>query len=185
MIDALEGLYLAFDYLFLDIERDCKQCEYDDCRGYVWLLRQEAERLIEEGVEVLEVNKHLFFINCFSVQKGKICVEEFKPVCPLLKAGRCTIHSQRPLVCRMYPLSFSISDGTLQIVLSLDCLYSRHKMENPVFKDRSLAILRQISHRLLGEIIGTYEMVLAISKFPRGQNNCIFMGTLPPFKERR
>ena len=178
MINTLDELYLALDSLFEGIEEDCNNCEYSRCLGYVWLLSREADRLIEDGLEVLEVNKNLFFINSFSTIRGKINVEQFKPKCSFLGGGRCGIYEKRPLSCRMYPLSFSIHDGKLQLVLHLDCLYSRHRMNCRAFKANSLAILQEIERGLLKEVADTYRRVSAISKFPRGINHCIAIGFL-------
>lgn len=178
MINTLNELYSAFDSLFKGIEKDCDKCGYSRCLGYVWLLPQEADRLIEEGLEVLQVNESLFFINSFPVVERKIHIEQFKPECLFLNMGCCGIYNQRPLSCRMYPLSFSIRGDKLQLVLHLDCLYSRHRMNCRVFKRSSLIIFQETEKDLLREITETYRGVSAISKFPRGENHCIVIGSL-------
>lgn len=178
MINTINELYSAFDNLFKGIEEDCKKCEYSRCLGYVWLLSQEAERLIENGSGVLQINEDIFFVNSFSVTEKKIDIEQFKPKCPFLKMGRCAIYIQRPLSCRMYPLSFSICGDKLQLVLNLDCLYSRNKMNCRSFKEESLAILQGTERALLREITETYRRVHAVSKFPQGENHCIIISSL-------
>lgn len=186
VISNIDELYFTFDNLFKGIEEDCRKCKYNRCLGYVWLLPREAERMIESDLEVLQINENTFFINSFSIVDEKINVEQFKPQCPFLNNGRCSIHGNRPLSCRMYPLSFYVENGILQLVLHLDCLHSRHRMNCRAFKERSLAILRETERSLLEEIVETYRRVFAISKFPRGKNNCIVIGSLDfLYSERR
>lgn len=186
MIETLEQLYIAFDNLFRGIEKDCVKCKFSRCLGYVWLLAEEAERLIENGLEVLQINENLFFVNSFPVVEGEINIEQFKPKCSFLTDGRCGIYNQRPLSCRMYPLSFYIENGILQLVLHLDCLYSRHRMNCRIFKENSLAILQRVEKNLLKEIAETYRQVFAISKFPQGGNHCTVIGSLDfLYSERR
>ena len=136
------------------------------------------ERLIENGLEVLQINENLFFVNSFPVVEGEINIEQFKPKCSFLTDGRCGIYNQRPLSCRMYPLSFWIESGILQLVLHLDCLHSRHRMNCPKFRKSSLAILQSTEKTLLRDIAETYRQVFAISKFPQGRNSCIVIGSL-------
>jgi len=186
VINTIDKLYSAFDNLFKGIEEDCKKCDYSRCLGYVWLLSQEAERMVDNGLEVLQINENLFFINSFPVINRKINVEQFKPQCPFLDDGRCSIYDNRPLSCRMYPLSFYIENGILQLVLHLDCLYSRHRMNCRIFKENSLAILQRVEKNLLKEIAETYRQVFAISKFPQGGNHCTVIGSLDfLYSERR
>jgi Fe-S-cluster containining protein len=183
-IKTLRSLYLFFDDLYYGIERNCLACKDDCCLGYVWLLPREVEMTINSGVEVLEVNSKLFFINSFS-RGGKIDIEQFKPRCPLFKKGRCAIYEQRPLSCRMYPLSFFPDGDKLQLVLHLDCRFSRLRREDPAFQKNVLAFFSEMSQTLLREIIETYKKVFNITKFPKGRNSYILLGTLPPLRERR
>jgi len=185
MIRTLHQLYTYLDELFYEIEVDCIRCEFSRCLGYVWLLSEEAEILVDRGVEVLEVNQEIFFINSFPEEKGEIDIEKFKPKCVFLENGRCSIHMQRPLSCRMYPLSFWTEDDKLQLVLHLDCLFSKRRIRSQEFKNLSLALFGDLDRSLLGRIREAYIKVFTISKFPRGGNNFIILGTLPPAKERR
>jgi hypothetical protein len=85
----------------------------------------------------------------------------------------------------MYPLSFWTEDDKLQLVLHLDCLFSKRRIRSQEFKNLSLALFGDLDRSLLGRIREAYIKVFTISKFPRGGNNFIILGTLPPAKERR
>lgn len=153
------------------ISQICENCYEEDCKGYIWLLSQERDCLFEEDVEILEVNKDISFINPFSEKNNTVNIETVKPECPLHKKGKCKIHNKRPLVCRMYPLGLNTEKGAIYLVLHLDCLYSKIKMKDIEFLNRSINLISDLNPCLLGYIVETYRRVDQISKFPDGPNN--------------
>ncbi|MEK7173406.1 MAG: hypothetical protein AAB740_05565 [Patescibacteria group bacterium] len=169
MIRKLRGLYTALNRLFDGIGDICLDCEFPRCQGYIWLLPQEAKRLYSQGVEVLEVNDDISFINPFSGSE-KIDIEKIKPACPWCKSKRCRMYKMRPLHCRMYPLSFATENEIVYLVLHLDCLYAKMKIKDAIFIERIKALFRRVDQKLFKKILETYRSVDRITKFPEGDN---------------
>ena len=168
MIKTLKELYRQLSTLFC-ISSVCQECQFDDCKGYLWLLPEEAEDLYQRGVEILEVNNHLSFINPF-INNRPVDIEEFKPDCPLCQNRRCLIYRRRPLVCRMYPLNFAKKGDKFYLVLHLDCRFSQQQVKNPDFLKRVATLFGNISPELLEKILDIYQKFDSISKFPKGPN---------------
>lgn len=178
MIESLTLLYKQLDVLYRGIEEDCRVCKDPDCMGYVWLLREEANRLYDRGVPLVQVNNGPTFIHSFPVtSEGIPKLSEKYPPCSQLctDSRRCSIYEDRPLVCRLYPLGLeTTTDGKVVWVLHLDCLHIRRLQERgllPGFKGRARSLIDGISPQLLVEILETYQAVDAISAFPEGENN--------------
>jgi len=177
-ISTLPELEAALDELYQGIERDCWECKDPDCMGFVWLLKQEMEKLYELGVPLLEVNDEITFIHSFPLTaEGKPNFAARYPPCSQLCADsrRCNIYKDRPLACHLYPLGFETkADGTIVWAVHLDCLYIRRMEERgltPDFESRALSIINSITPQLLEEIVATYRAVDAISCFPYGENS--------------
>lgn len=178
-IKILPQFYAALDWLYRGIEQDCHDCKDPDCMGYIWLLEEEADRLYEQGVPLVQINNGPTFIHSFpSTPEGKLDVSVRYPSCSQLCADsrQCSIHSNRPLVCHLYPLGLeTASDGIVAWVLHLDCLHVRRIRDHNLlseFEQRAIHIINNLSPELLSEIMKTYDAVDIISSFPYGQNNC-------------
>lgn len=169
MITTLVELYAALDKLLDGISDVCQYCTDDDCLGYLWLLSEEAENLYEAGVELLEVNEKIAFINPF-VNENQINIEKVKPPCPWRQNRRCAIRYLRPFFCRMYPMNFATEDDNVYLVLHLDCEYARQREHNVEFHQKAISLFRRLDLRLFSQILNTYHLVEAISKFPAGNN---------------
>lgn len=165
-------LYLELNFLYRDIRSVCVNCQDHDCEGYVWLLQEEASSLYDLNVPIVEINDSTFFIHSFEEINGVISIEKPKPPCRLRQNGLCSIYNSRPLVCRIYPISLSIADDEVLIVLHKDCKFSRDiKGETKtVFIAQAIKILKQLPDNLLNEIMDTFRKVNAISAFPDGPN---------------
>ena len=177
-ISTFAELEAALDELYRGIERDCRECKDPDCMGFVWLLKQEAEKLYELGVPLLEVNDGITFIHSFSMTvEGKPNFAARYPPCSQLCADsrRCSIYKDRPLACHLYPLGLETkADGTIVWAVHSDCLHIRRMKERGLFPDferRALSIINSITPQLLKEIVETYRAVDAISCFPYGENS--------------
>lgn len=178
IIETLEQLNAALDQLYQGIERDCRDCQYPDCMGYIWLLKEDVERLYELGVPLVQVNNGPMFIHSFPiVETGQPDLSVRYPSCSQLCDGnrRCNIHRDRPLVCRLYPIGLETqSSGTVIWVLHQDCLHVRNMEVRgmlPDFERRANSIISNISPELMSEIVETYCAVDSISAFPDGENN--------------
>jgi Fe-S-cluster containining protein len=79
---SLRDTYDAFDALYAELpEIDCKGLCENTCR-LPMMSRVEAGR-----------------VNAYANRKPKGAETG---VCPVLRAGRCTVHPVRPMVCRLY-----------------------------------------------------------------------------------
>jgi MoaA/NifB/PqqE/SkfB family radical SAM enzyme/Fe-S-cluster containining protein len=175
-IDTLEQLYEELDQFYPDIRQFCKECEYPDCMGYIWALTKEADKMVEEGIVMVEINDNANFIHSFAKNPdGSLNVEARYPVCRYLKGPcrRCGIHSHRPMVCRLWPIGFETHERKVVLALHLDCLYVQYLQEHKLvsrFKRHALGLMARLTPRLKGEILSTYHAVDEIATFPYGEN---------------
>jgi Fe-S-cluster containining protein len=177
-IETMAQFNAAFDELYQGMESDCKMCQYPDCMGYVWLLKKEAECMFEQGVPLVQINNGPTFIHSFPTKlQGQLDLSVRYPPCSQLckDERRCGIHTNRPLVCHMYPIGLETeSDGTTVWALHRDCQYVQRVEERGLlatFEQKARRILNNLSSELLEEIVGTYRSVHAITSFPNGENN--------------
>jgi len=173
MNDQLFKLYALFDSLYEDILPYCVNCKDHDCKGFVWLLKKEADLLFEKNTPILEINDGIFFIHSFEEIDGEILINKPKPPCVLKKENLCSLYKNRPLVCRMYPVGFAVVNDEISIVLHSDCNFSRcmSKAEKNVFFQKVIEILRRIPANFFDEIVTNYANVCRISTFPDGIND--------------
>lgn len=177
-IETLQQLNDVLDELYQGIEQDCSDCQDPDCMGYVWLLKYEAERLLEQGVPLVQINQGSTFIHSFPIGADGIPdVTVRYPPCSQLcaESRRCGIYTDRPLVCHLYPLGLeTLDDGRVVWGIHLDCLYVRRMQERgtlTTFEEKVLDIFRRLAPELEAEIVQTYHAVHEISVFPDGPNN--------------
>jgi MoaA/NifB/PqqE/SkfB family radical SAM enzyme/Fe-S-cluster containining protein len=177
-IETLSQLYDTLDGLYRDIEQDCRECQDPDCMGYVWLLKEEADRLYERGVPLVQINNGPTFIHSFpTTTSGKPDLSVRYPPCSQLctDSRRCSIYKDRPLACRLYPLGLETkADGTIVWALHQDCLHVRRMKDLSTlsnFERRIQNTINLLSPELLAEIVETYRAVDAIASFPDGENN--------------
>ena len=168
-IKTLAELYAALDELLVGISETCSGCRDEDCKGYMWLLPQEVDPLLETSVSLLEINRRINFINPF-LEDQLINVEQIKPVCPHCHSRLCTIRQLRPLVCRLYPLNFANENGNLCFVLHLDCQFALQHQDDDLFKQRAIDLIGAIDASLFDVIVETFLLVDGITKFPDGPN---------------
>lgn len=179
MESKLSGLYEAFDRLYQDILPACANCPDHDCEGYVWLLSDEADRLVEVGVEVVEINEVVNFIHSFPEVDGIIKLDIPKPPCRYRMERLCSIYTHRPLVCRMYPVGILTHEDKAVIALHKDCQFTRQLCgeAKTAFTKRVVAILHGLSAELYQELLETYRQVDAVSSLPAGPNEYEVLGS--------
>lgn len=171
MIRTMEDLYKIIEVLLGNISEHCEGCVDEDCKGYVWLLPEEAKKLYEAGVPIAEINEEIYFIHSFPEQNGEIILDYEKPPCVLRETRKCSIYPSRPLVCRLYPLGLVTEQGSVWIAIHEDCAFSRNLGFNRKnFFQQVIDIFRQANTQLLSEILKTYKLVDNISMFPSGLN---------------
>jgi Fe-S-cluster containining protein len=149
--------------------------------GYIWVLPEESDTLVESGVPIVQINDGPNFIHSFSTaEDGNINVEARYPVCKYAEAPcrRCGIYKKRPMVCRLWPIGLETHDGKVVLGLHLDCLFVRYLQEHglvPGFKRRALNLMTRLSPDLKEAIASTYFAVDAIAKFPNGENRYLIL----------
>lgn len=169
MIHSLSELSHRLDLLYGDITQWCDVCTDKDCGGTVWLLPEEAEKLYEMGVPIAEINDGIFFIHSFPQAGKRIIVDQPNFPCILRKSKRCSIYSERPLVCRLYPVGFAIEQGNTFLVLYEGCLFLRELREDlPIFIEKVKRLFRDLDKELLYLLTRTYSAAESISKYPSG-----------------
>jgi len=176
-IETLKKLYQELDNLYEGIGEDCSQCRENDCMGYIWLLKAEANRLYRSGTPLVQINEGPTFIHSFPKdESGGLNLSARYPVCSQVDcSGRvCLIRKKRPLVCHIYPGGLeTLENGKIVWVMHLDCLYVKKMEEQGLINnlgDKFVSIINRISPPLLNEIMETYKAVNAISAFPNGSN---------------
>lgn len=106
MIETLNELKDRLRKIFPNIQESCKKCGYPDCRGYIYLLKEEVNDLLNDDIDVICLNKSVYLIDSFRrKENGELDLTEFSPKCILrCEDGRCKIHNQKPLICLSYPI---------------------------------------------------------------------------------
>lgn len=172
LITSLSELYARLDLLYGDLKVVCATCTFPCCHGYVWLLEDEVNRLVEQGVDVIEVNGTCNFIDSFIREGERIRVDLPKPPCHYKSGQVCSIHAFRSLVCRMYPVGIHVVDDDLSVVLHLDCHYAELLQGDAKqdFFGKVSKIIQDCSLELIQELMRTYREVDAISALPDGPN---------------
>jgi len=146
-ISSLDEFKRAVDHVWSDIAPSCAVCTDPDCLGYVWLVEEEEEALLDVGVRTVQVNGEsgpLFLDSYTRDGQGRLVVNQRGPRCPWRGAdGRCMVHAARPLVCHMYPLGIERDGrGSYEWGLHTDCHYVRSRSAAQL--EKLLADLRQV-----------------------------------------
>jgi Fe-S-cluster containining protein len=171
VIQSIEELQDRLDKLYIDIKRWCDVCTDKDCVGFVWLLPEEAERLYQEGVPIVEVNNSAFFIHSFPEDGERVIVDQPSPPCALWKSKKCSIYHVRPLVCRLFPIGFATEGKEISVVLHEDCLFVRELGQNlEAFIGKVKRLFSDVDERLLSRLLSAYAAVENISKYPSGSS---------------
>jgi Fe-S-cluster containining protein len=162
-ISTLGAFKQAVDSVWSDISASCAVCTDPDCLGYVWLAEEEEEPLLDAGVQIVQINGEsgpLFLDSYERDAEGGLILGQRGPRCPWRGAdGSCTVHSARPLVCHMYPLSIDRGqNGGYVWCLHTDCQYVRSR--SPGQLEALLAKLRRLldstDRQLMDVIVGAF-----------------------------
>jgi Fe-S-cluster containining protein len=169
------------DELWKGIGQSCATCTDPDCLGYVWVMPEEEEALLDAGVRTVQINglRGPIFIDSYHRDaEGRLIVNRTKPNCPYRdKDGRCSVHAARPLVCHLYPLGpETLPDGRVIWSLHTDCSHVRSLTDAgdlPLLVSKIRRLLSRMSPDLKEKIRDQYGKVDAVSAFPEGPNNFI------------
>ena len=178
-ITTLNELYKAFDQVNRGCNLICADCEYPDCKGYIWLMNEEVDTLYESGVELLELNNNLHLLYSLKNEHGEPDLTMRQPPCThRCSDGKCKIHSIRPLVCHMYPIGPETVDGSNVWALHSECQFTENMKQNNTLSEyihRVKKIIDNISVDLTNEILEHYRIMDYLSTFPEGSNSCIII----------
>lgn len=174
--NLVKDLYSFWNSFFENVYLDhCKDCQFPDCMGYIFLLKSEKNTLYENNVPLLTLNEDIVIINSlkYDIDKANFDVEEIKPKCYLMKNGKCSIYDIRPLVCRMYPFAFYFENEKTYLVIHSECKYTID-----CFFAKKTTILKQLNEMinntnpdLLKQTVDAFKNINDISMFPDEEKN--------------
>jgi len=184
-IKTLDKLYKEFDILLKDINSYCKNCNYKDCMGFIWLLEEEKQRCDKSNITTININDEvdfLYFLKDYEDKDiNKLDFTKIKyPKCEhrCKDTGKCLIHKLRPLVCHMYPIGLETYNDTDLWVLHDECEFTQHLIKDnklELFIMKLNSIINNIDEDLYKEIVNKYKEVDKISLFLNGINSYIII----------
>ena len=122
MRKALIELYSKIDkYSFFQVKSVCHSCPRLCKRPFIWhwLFREEAARLINH-LDIQQIEGAFFF------NSG---------LCPKLHAKTCSIYVNRPLECRLSPLSLFYTEKDIWWIIDSNCpYYLKYKGNNDFWR---------------------------------------------------
>lgn len=181
MISSIDELKNRIDFIWKGIEQSCKTCTDPDCVGYIWVLPDEEEAILNKGIQTVQVNGEdgpIFLDNYGRDDQGCIIVNKPKMGCPHLSEDRkCTIRDVRPLTCHLYPLGMETDlEGNIVWALHSDCAHVRNLQKSgkiDVVLQQLYALLSELDPSLESKILKTFAKSDFIAKFENGFNNYI------------
>jgi len=164
----------------IECEEHCINCKYPDCMGYIWLLKQEKDQLLKNGIDVLNINNQINFINFLNNNQEINDVIKCKyPKCLYRSEdGKCSIQKIKPLACKLYPISLAMVGATLCWTLNLDCAYSQYLIKSgniKVFIYNFYKFINLIDKIIYYDIIKICKEVENVTKNPDGPNKFIIL----------
>lgn len=138
--DELIELYNVIeDNTIFNEKKLCKNCPILCSRDkkWHWLLSKEAERLKEK----MEIEKQY---DSFFFDDG---------LCPLLINTKCSIYSDRPLECRLSPISLNYLMNNIFWIIDIECPYYLKYKNNSIFWEKINLFISTIESYFTKEII--------------------------------
>lgn len=184
-ITTLKDLYKAFDDVLIDVTEACKNCNYKDCMGFIWLLNKERENCDKNDITTININDKVDFLYFLKDYQDKD-IEELDftnikyPKCEHRcdKTGMCQIHKLRPLVCHMYPIGLETYNGIDLWVLHDECEFTQRLIKSDklgLFINKVNSIIDRMNDDLYQEVVNKYRQVDEISLFLNGINSYIII----------
>jgi Fe-S-cluster containining protein len=173
LIRTVTELKRAADEVFADISDSCRQCTDPDCQGYLWVLPQEEDGLLDADIPLVQLNAPsgpTYLDNFRRDEQGGVRIGERGPRCPYLGAdGRCGIHERRPLTCHLYPLSLEIRVDGVFWAVHTDCEHIRRTERGGQLVsliDRLRGLIHRIAPDLAADLLDTMRRVAGVSRVP-------------------
>ena len=164
-IETLEEMKSLIDWVWRDISPACSTCSEPDCIGYVWVIPEEEEALLDVGVQTVQLNGSgpIFIDSYHRNRRGHLQVWQPKPRCPhRAEDGTCRVHAHRPLVCHLYPMGFErLPTGRLAWVLYESCKYVKSltaEGRQALFVELA-TVVRRLSQELRSKLLAYFKSV--------------------------
>lgn len=179
-IASLDEFEVALGEVWKGIANCCAVCTDPDCLGYVWVVEEEEEALLDAGVQLVQINgvNGPTFLDSYARDgQGRLIPNQLGPKCPWRAPnGRCTVHAARPLACHLYPLGLERDgQGWFEWGLHCDCHYVRSQDERELHDllSRLRALLAKVAPDLMRAVVATFRDADAIAAEGRPPNRYI------------
>lgn len=166
--------------LWRGIGESCRGCQKPDCMGYLAVAPRERRQVLLGGMQLVQVNgpNGPTFIDTYPRDdEGAIILGTVKPHCPYRAAdGSCGKHTNKPLVCDLYPLGAEMHDGALWWVIYLDCAFIE-MVENsgllPEYQARASRVVDTLREDELAELAELFRQSADLATWPEGPNRVV------------
>lgn len=164
----LENIYSSAKKIFPGIDNFCKKCN-TCCYTYGWLLDKEADKFINKGYAVAEINKSLHCIDSFLRDEKENIIFEKIPRCRFYKNKRCSIYAEKPLDCNLYPIKVKMIKNRIFIGISLGCRYiaSLSKEDKEKIYSNIVKFFKNFPPKTLNDYLNMVYNISLISKEKR------------------
>lgn len=177
MPNNLKEFYCRLEKLSSSVKLYCSDCERHCCRGFIYLLDEEAETLLRNDTSVLEYhnkrNENGYMLDTYPRdENGEFVPKAFAPVCPnrYASSGRCSVYSNRPLVCRLYPIDIqeikNKSDIYWVVHKKCDFVTKAPKKDVEKWLREAKKLVEDVDSRLLKEIELEWRKFACIMVYP-------------------
>lgn len=161
MIDNIIELRKKLESFYPQITDSCKNCNFPDCKGYIYMLEEELDQLIENDIPVLCVNNNIYLLNNFKEKNDSFDLTEISPKCKLrCQDGMCSIQNIKPLVCLFYPIIIEkYVDGKHYWSLHKQCQYYvdlKKSGQIEIIINKFNDLINSLSPELYEKIVTTY-----------------------------
>lgn len=181
-VSKFETFKNDLQHLWRDISDSCKECQFPDCMGYISVMPSERITLMQDGFRLMQINGRqgpTFIDNYPRNDLGEAIVGTLKPLCPYRSAdGGCSKHSNKPMLCDMYPLGIEFKQGSPWWVLYQDCEHI-HRIQQKGLLNKTKREVRNLTKKLtndqLEEITTTFLQASELASWPDGPNRVILV----------
>lgn len=168
--------------LWRDIGASCRNCTKPDCMGYIAVAPSERQQVMIGGMQLMQVNGPdgpTFIDNYPRADDGGVVLGTIKPKCPYRAAdGSCRMHTNKPLICDLYPLGAEMQNGALWWVIYLDCAYIE-MLEGtgllPEYLARAAWVVDTLRADELTELARLFRQSAELAAWPEGYSRVVLV----------
>ncbi len=152
--------------IYKGIEKYCNNCD-NCCFTYGWIMPLE-EKYYKSVYDLIELNQGIYCFDSFERDSNGKRILDIIPRCAFYENQSCSIHSNKPFDCLLYPVKvlFSKKENMFTVVLSLDCPYveSLVQEERGRLMDKVNSFFSEIPEDILWEYLKMVKLWSSISK---------------------